>query len=563
MGIMGKLITIDPLTPIDWGLPAKFTKWRPGQFQSIVASIDSPKRCNAKVKPTGAGKSLECITEHVMCGGRSLVLTMTKGLQDQYLDDFTSIGMVDVRGKQNYKCKQVDSAVTAGIYGEDEFYSCEEGAESKCPHAKSNACDHWAATQRAKTRDLVISNYHCYMLVHKHGDGWGKFDRLILDEAHDAPGAVADVMTVLVTNKDIQLIRSDWNLSPVDPFKSWQKWAASRLPLAVDLEAKLKEDIRQAPRPSRRLAKDRMRAKKLADKLKELVTAEGDWVVEADRNGMRFDPVWPFSKAEDLLFRGIPRLIPVSATLRPKTLKMLNILPADYTFTEGKSVFDPNRAPVRWIQTVRMDKNAGEFEKSMQALKCDQIVRPRADRKGIIHTHSYPRQEDLYSRAKTNAYWMDPKSGEVARAVAAYKRKPPPAVLISPAVTTGYDFPDDDCRYQIIVKIPFPDSRSKIIKARQKMDKEYGSYVAMQTLVQICGRGMRGPNDWCETFIIDDNAEWFMKVNRHLAPNWFWDYYQALGTGIIPPPLKFAPTERQIEQAIAAFGDDDDDDIPF
>ena len=104
-------------------------------------------------------------------------------------------------------------------------------------------------------------------------------------------------------------------------------------------------------------------------------------------------------------------------------------------------------------------------------------------------------------------------------------------------MTTGYDFPYDDCRYQIMVKIPYPNTADKMTKARGKADKEYLSYITMQQLVQACGRGVRSADDFCESFITDDNALWFLTRNEHLAPAWFNDSYR-LGVSLIPKPIE-------------------------
>ena len=62
------------------------------------------------------------------------------------------------------------------------------------------------------------------------------------------------------------------------------------------------------------------------------------------------------------------------------------------------------------------------------------------------------------------------------------------------------------------------------MKARAAIDKEYAGYLAMIKLVQACGRGMRGADDWCETFIIDDIfADYFLRLNKKHAPRWFLD----------------------------------------
>lgn len=95
-------------------------------------------------------------------------------------------------------------------------------------------------------------------------------------------------------------------------------------------------------------------------------------------------------------------------------------------------------------------------------------------------------------------------------------------MLLSPAVGTGYDFPMDEARFQIIAKVPFIDSRPAVIQARHKADRGYLDYVAMVELIQMAGRGVRSEKDNCRTFIVDDNwDEWFYPRNRKIVPKWF------------------------------------------
>jgi Rad3-related DNA helicase len=62
----------------------------------------------------------------------------------------------------------------------------------------------------------------------------------------------------------------------------------------------------------------------------------------------------------------------------------------------------------------------------------------------------------------------------------------------------------------------------------------------MQTLVQVCGRGMRAPDDRCENFLIDDNARWFIWKYRRFAPTWFLNSVRWRKTVPAPPPALVA-----------------------
>jgi len=128
----------------------------------------------------------------------------------------------------------------------------------------------------------------------------------------------------------------------------------------------------------------------------------------------------------------------------------------------------------------------------------------------------------------------DPRTARSA--VQAFKRADPPALLISPSMVTGWDFPYDTAEYQIIGKIGFMDTRSAIENARSKDDKDYVAYEAMQQLVQACGRGMRAEDDRCEVLVIDDSARWFVPRYRHFAPQWFSEAW--VWGSAVPKPLE-------------------------
>jgi hypothetical protein len=68
------------------------------------------------------------------------------------------------------------------------------------------------------------------------------------------------------------------------------------------------------------------------------------------------------------------------------------------------------------------------------------------------------------------------------------------------------------------------------------VDKRYPNHLAMQTLVQAVGRGMRAEDDACETFIVDAHAIWFLSKHGDLAPRWFRRAVRRLEPGTVPTP---------------------------
>jgi Rad3-related DNA helicase len=154
-------------------------------------------------------------------------------------------------------------------------------------------------------------------------------------------------------------------------------------------------------------------------------------------------------------------------------------------------------------------------------VRIDQILRSRPDVKGIVHTVSYARKEFLMKHSRERERLMDHNSHNTVERVRAFKGSSGAPVLVSPSVVTGWDFPYSECRFQIIGKVPFPDTRNAILRVRCRRDSQYRNYLTAQSLVQAYGRGMRAADDWCECFVIDDNIGWFLNHAGGLVPDWF------------------------------------------
>jgi len=155
--------------------------------------------------------------------------------------------------------------------------------------------------------------------------------------------------------------------------------------------------------------------------------------------------------------------------------------------------------------------------------------------KGIIHTVSYDRAWRIKKASDFGKYAIVHGSNDTAMRVAGFKHRKPPAFLVSPSLSTGWDFPYDQCEWQIIAKVPFPNSSSLIMQERQKLDPELAFNIAWQNIVQAAGRGCRAEDDHCETLIIDDHFNWLHSRYSHLAPKWFLEAIQYCK--VLPKPL--------------------------
>ena len=118
---------------------------------------------------TGTGKSAIATTLANMYDD-SYILTMTKQLQEQYLDDFSDM-LVEIKGRGNYPCN---------YNGNCDFCIKSEYNLRKCVD-----CDYKLAFNKATDSKNVITNYDYFYYVGVENGILDPSKLLILDEAHN------------------------------------------------------------------------------------------------------------------------------------------------------------------------------------------------------------------------------------------------------------------------------------------------------------------------------------------------------------------------------------------
>ena len=488
-------------TPAEMGLPRKFTTWRNGQEQAYRDLLACEKDRLVQVLPTGVGKSLLYMAGAVEKCEPTVILTSTKALQSQLVNDFSSIGLVEVRGKRNYRCVRGDGP------------TCEDGL---CHYGvdcdfKGGGCPYYDALRQARQSRYVVTNYAMWLSVGEFLSEGRKL--LVMDEAHAAPDHLNSHLIVdldlgfmsKAVGRELYLARNG----------DWRGWLKSLQPVVTEL---LAEGLRH---PDMNLTKLRELAKvqRTLDSLSRI--GDSPLVVdEAGKNHWVINPLTLLKYAEPCLFRNLPVHM-TSATVTLHTVQMLGM--KDYEFYEYPSPFPVENRAVVVLPTVKVDRKIDHGGEMMWLSRIDQIVGKYLSQKGIIHTVSYDRAWRIVKNSKYRQYSVMHRSSDTILKVAKFKNMRPPAFMVSPAMTTGWDFPYELCKWQIIAKVPFPDFSSNIMRERMKLDPDLLQHMAWQTLVQEAGRGTRAEDDHCITFVVDDHFKRLHNKYGYLAPRWFKD----------------------------------------
>jgi Rad3-related DNA helicase len=378
---------------------------------------------------------------------------------------------------------------------------------------------------------LASTNYAYALSSAIHSEGTGPTSILICDEAHQLVQEVCSAIEVRLNHYHNNSLYNTLQSFPPygKPISHWRTWAKFLHPKVQSHLKSIKESNNH---------KGLATVDALAFSIERLANVPESWILdESGKDETLVSPLWPTDHTHKYLFKEVPKVLLVSATVVPKTLQLLGVKEEESLFLSQDHTFDPSRCPVYLYGPCRVDHKMSDGQWQEVIGRMDMLIERRLDRKGLIHPVSYQRQDDILRATRNRSLMIAPRNaGELKAAIEEFRQAKPPAILISPAITTGYDFPYDSAEFQIVIKVPFIDSRSPVMKARNDADPEYLNYLTAQTLTQEIGRIMRSHDDRGETIILDQHAGWFFKKHRDLFPPWFMRQVRYANEPPAPPP---------------------------
>lgn len=535
-----------PLLPSHIGLPPHFTHFLPNQEEIIYRIYESEKRFILLIAPPGTGKTIIYTSYSLLQGGRSIFLTVTKSLGLQHNKDFKSIGSIDIQGHNNYPC----------------YNSL--NLDSGCRW--NDKCKYNELVKLCYNSNLVSTNISHWLSLYlqRAGNRLGQFDNLIIDEAHEAHNQVASAVTFTLNLNQIRALKFilPRDMNNLNSWLSWSRDILGRLDNNYDYEQMYNEtqntkfDIQQ------------LRFNLL--RLQSINTSNFCVIKGKDNNSsnnnnynnnkrdnnddiISFSPIWGTKFCEDFLFRGIKKVLLVSATFTEGDKKLLGISDNNCETIEMDSPFPLINRPFIYISTkpeIRLNFRSSDFDKRKIINRVDEIINGRLDRKGLIHSRSYEWKDRILNYSKVNnmndSIFQSHKPFNLNQQLEYFYQSPPPKVFISPSIYQGYDFKDSLARYQIIVKMPYLNkNESEIISRRCKEDRMYEVYYIINYLTQAYGRPVRGVLDWAETFMLD--AMWidFVRLYGVLFQKWFRQAWQVKDKIPSPPPLSYGLSMKE------------------
>lgn len=490
-------------SPRELGLP--YPDWRPGQRLAIRTALSAKTPHIIIQAPTGSGKSGIAGGIAALDARRSVTLTATKGLQEQYRRLLP--WLYDVRGMSNYECLAArdEFKVLFPLRRAGRPVMCDDGPchDGMACTLKEHGCLYFDGVREFLAARCGLTNYAMWLARRRFSSGLGVAQRLICDEAHALPEQLCAAFRVEIPGHIL-------DARPPRTWQEWRAWASEKRGTLTSTPGGGDDD-------------HRARREKLTEALARLSTIDATWAWDTDRAGYVFEPTIPRLLLPLLqTFDAYSSVTYLSATITPETLGLLDIPSSDVTFFSLPSTFPVEDRPIWLVPGVWVNYKWQGDKKQAWGETIDAIVDVHDDRCGLVHTVSFDRAE-LYGTLSTQRHrlMVHHRREPAAAFVARYKRdRKVDTVAVSPSLMTGYDFPDDECEFQVIAKVPFPDTSSRIMQARIRHTPAYRPHATMTSFVQACGRGNRRLGDRCATFVIDETIRPFLEQHGALMPEY-------------------------------------------
>lgn len=550
--------------------------------EKVLGEIDQALKSGYKYifleAPTGFGKSAVAVALSRFLGS-SHICTSTKDLQTQYSKDFPYL--YEVKGRNNFPCivKEDMGIKESCDYGpclkEDEYdclyktrlsdyetklegtiyedidiakyalkkYHDKTKQHSQLVQLQWKPCEYFHQKWISVKSSHTIYNYKYFLSDLFYSSGVNKRKLLILDEAHTLESEVSTFKNFVINKEYLNRFFPKLNLPENKPLD---------VDTYVDFCTHLKERFYDYINKGESLVGNDGDKKKAIDAgeknlidalafeknlsvfLDDLKSNKDNWLVTSmvknDNDNrisrIKMEPLDVSNYFVDIFDKGSVSLL-MSATILSKDnlckavglkkdqVKFIKIEESEFP-VEHRPIYLMN---VAWLSAKTMSESLPHIAKVI-----DNLLSVHKNDKGIIHTTSYSQLQFIKNNiSKNNFVRLIETNPKLDRndMILKHFESLKPTVLISPSMYLGIDLKDDLSRFQIIVKVPYPDLTDKKISVLKQRNPKWYEWNTILRLIQAYGRSIRNSEDYANTYILDSSISFLLKNGKDMIPKWF------------------------------------------
>lgn len=539
-------------------LKKDLSKYKPRKEQKDALSfIESEYQKNKTNKffllnlPVGSGKShlalmiSDWYKKNVNKTARVDIITNSKILQDQYSGTYESIS--DLKGKDNYECESYSCSCAQG----SEFNRLNKTSCESCPYTYSR--------ENFISGGISLTNFYLYILYSIYNPKLmeSRDSRvLIVDEAHEFDDVMSDFISIKITetvvkkfkfSNESEVIKKLKSVSSILDYVEFLKYLSGEIVATVEqMEGGLSTQKRNIREDKRDLKISKLLKTKNTDvKVMQLVTDlkqyqlkievflkeykenTNNWVLESNWNEktkqkeLSLEPIWAYDYLDKYVFSQYDMVFLMSGTILDKNLfcQLNGLDVSKAVYYSIASPFPLRNRPIFYMPLGKMSYKSKDetFKKYIPYIK--KLLDKYKNKKGIIHTNSFELAKWIENSIKDPRLIFHDSSNK-DEMLRLHKESDKPTVIVSPSMDTGVSFDNDDARFQIIAKVPYPSLGSQKNKLRQSNNPDWYSWKTVAGLIQMTGRPVRSDMDYADTIIIDGGFGDVMKHSSHFIPDW-------------------------------------------
>lgn len=534
--------------------------FREGQLDAIVqivANVKDNVKHTMLEAPTGSGKSMIALLSAyalwMLCGKKTYILVSDLSLYKQYENDIYKLNSTYfgcIKGKENYICSENGckaSHSVCSLAGASISTMLSEPDKWRCRHT----CQYMKDYIRAAHAPITLMTYQLYFTymnvepsgIFKKSSSFLVRDLVICDECHK----LCEICQSFFA-PTISFNRPHWmdvldKYASIDPCEQDRSFIARSIAscstneelvdLASMYEKYLFEYVEANERIRLKLAKNvylskndkaalfaganaRQEYSKLFDMLRfiEQLKSSEYLVKTVSKDDITLNFIF-----DDVMLKKYFHNKARCELLMSATIGDFNSF-ANLSGMEKKncraialpSTFDFRKSPI-----IVSSKNWMTYENKKNAIveiakQVVDICKENNSTRGIIQTGSYENArallEAMPEEVSRRCLWYNntsEKSSMLDEFMERRRYDGDNSILVGPTLIEGLNFPDDACRFQICVKVPYACLGSEYVKKKMQYVAGWYEYDVLNKLCQGIGRGIRHKNDWCKTYILDGN----------------------------------------------------------
>lgn len=535
------------------------SSYREGQLGAVVScfgAIHNGYKYIALNAETGSGKTIIAGSLANLVGSSYICTTRIK-LQDQYLDLGPDFKKTDGRGNHVCVSSGRHKACSKGmcVSGPEDFV-CDykptskgifEGFNNKRWHNydKRERCEYWKNVEVGVNARHTVLNYPYFILkMNSPYNDFGRRPLLVLDEGHNIEDYVRGISKVVINNRTLNPIHYDTEVDseeykgletiPIGILKTTGQIYDWLVSLRSILDIRYSETQLSIDAGVKGLSRRLSLIESLKNKIEKFILSyeinPDNWVSISDGNRVEIVPLYIGDYFNKYVAAHADIILIMSATLPSKeTLcKRLGINRDEMFYYTVDSTFPPENAPIYSHPQPVMNYVEGQMEAKRNKMGAAilKLLRNYDGKRGLILCNSYSEMRHYIDFIKDN----DP---EVCSRLSVHDRDTKieyvledhmerlDSVIVSASSWEGLDLPGELAEFEIIVKVPYSDMSSVVVRGLKNIDSKRYFEDACIKIRQGTGRVVRSPEDKAEINIMDGAFRNLYRYNKNEFPESF------------------------------------------